>query len=52
MAASSAVDFVQTARARTVLTRQFREHFANSDVLVSPTGSLSLTVTNLTGHPQ
>jgi Asp-tRNA(Asn)/Glu-tRNA(Gln) amidotransferase A subunit family amidase len=47
-----AVDFVQTARARTMLMRQFHEYFAKYDVLVSPTGSLSLTVTNLTGHPQ
>ena len=47
-----AVDFVQTARARTLLMRQFHEYFAKYDVLVSPTGSLSLTVTNLTGHPQ
>lgn len=48
----SAVEYVQAARARTMLMRQFHEYFQKYDVLVSPTGSLSLTVTNLTGHPQ
>ena len=32
--------------------RQFHEYLSGFDALVSPTGSASLTITNLTGQPQ
>lgn len=47
-----AVEYIRAARARTLLMRQFYKYLADFDALVSPTGSLSLTVTNLTGQPQ
>ena len=47
-----AVEYIRAARARTLLMRQFYNYLADFDALVSPTGSLSLTVTNLTGQPQ
>lgn len=47
-----AVEYLRAARARTVLMRQFHDYFSGFDALVSPNNSMSLTVTNLTGHPQ
>jgi Asp-tRNA(Asn)/Glu-tRNA(Gln) amidotransferase A subunit family amidase len=47
-----AVEYIRAARARTLLMRQFHEYLSGFDALVSPTGSASLTITNLTGQPQ
>ena len=47
-----AVEYIRAARARTLLMRQFHEYLAGFDALVSPTGSMTLTITNLTGQPQ
>jgi Asp-tRNA(Asn)/Glu-tRNA(Gln) amidotransferase A subunit family amidase len=47
-----AVEYIRAARARTILMRQFHEYLSGFDALVSPTGSASLTITNLTGQPQ
>ena len=47
-----AVEYIRAARARTILMREFQEYLKDFDVLVSPTGSLSLTISNLTGQPQ
>jgi len=47
-----AVEYIRAARARTLLMREFHKYLAGFDVLVSPTGSQSLTITNLTGQPQ
>ena len=46
-----AVEYLRAQRARTLLMRQMDELMSKWDVFVSPTGSASLTVTNLTGHP-
>ena len=48
----TAVEYLRAQRARTLLMRQMDETMSKWDVLVSPTGSESLTLTNLTGHPQ
>lgn len=47
-----AVEYIRAARARTLLMRKFQEYMSGFDALVSPNGSLSLTITNLTGQPQ
>ncbi len=47
-----AVEYIRAARARTILMRHFAAFFASYDALVSPTSSPSLSITNLTGHPQ
>ena len=47
-----AVEYIRAARARTVLMREFQKYLIDFDALVSPTGSPSLTITNLTGQPQ
>ena len=47
-----AVEYIRAARARTVLMREFQKYLLDFDALVSPTGSASLTITNLTGQPQ
>ncbi|PYT12696.1 MAG: hypothetical protein DMG59_22640 [Acidobacteria bacterium] len=39
-------------RARTLLQQQMDTFMRNWDVLVTPTGSATLQITNLTGHPQ
>jgi Asp-tRNA(Asn)/Glu-tRNA(Gln) amidotransferase A subunit family amidase len=47
-----AVEYIRSARARTLLMQEWAKFQSGWDVLVSPTGSPSLTMTNLTGHPQ
>jgi Asp-tRNA(Asn)/Glu-tRNA(Gln) amidotransferase A subunit family amidase len=46
-----AVEYIRAQRARTLLMRQMHELMSKWDVIVCPPGA-SLTVTNLTGHPQ
>jgi Asp-tRNA(Asn)/Glu-tRNA(Gln) amidotransferase A subunit family amidase len=47
-----AVEYVQAARARTLLMQQMAEVFKRVDVIVAPTGGgKQLVITNLTGHP-
>jgi Asp-tRNA(Asn)/Glu-tRNA(Gln) amidotransferase A subunit family amidase len=46
-----AVEYLRAQRARTLLMRAMDEFMAKWDALVSPPGA-SLTITNLTGHPQ
>ncbi len=48
----TAVEYLRAQRVRTLLMRQMEELMSKWDVLVSPMGSESLTLTNLTGHPQ
>lgn len=47
-----AVEYIRAARVRTLMMKQFAAWFAAYDALVSPNGSGSLALTNLTGHPQ
>lgn len=47
-----AVEYIRAMRARTLLMREFDKLMSQWDVLVSPNFSPSLTMTNLTGHPQ
>ena len=47
-----AVEYIRAQRARTIYMRKFHEAMDQWDAFVSPTNSLSLTATNLTGHPQ
>ena len=47
-----AVEYIRAQRARTLLMQQMDSFMSNWDVLVSPTGSATLLITNLTGHPQ
>ena len=47
-----AVEYIRAQRARTLLQQQMDEFMQKWDVLVTPTGSATLTITNLTGHPQ
>jgi Asp-tRNA(Asn)/Glu-tRNA(Gln) amidotransferase A subunit family amidase len=47
-----AVEYIRAQRARTLLMHEMDKFMSNWDVLVSPTNSGSLLVTNLTGHPQ
>jgi Asp-tRNA(Asn)/Glu-tRNA(Gln) amidotransferase A subunit family amidase len=46
-----AVEYIRAQRARTLLNRQMDALMASYDVFLSPTGSASLGITNLTGHP-
>jgi Asp-tRNA(Asn)/Glu-tRNA(Gln) amidotransferase A subunit family amidase len=46
-----AVEYIRAQRARTLLMRQMDELMSKYDVLLSPTNSQSLGLTNLTGHP-
>ena len=46
-----AVEYIRAQRARTLLNRQMDALMSNYDVFLSPTGSASLGITNLTGHP-
>lgn len=47
-----AVEYIRAMRARTLLMREFDKLMQSFDVLVSPNSSPSLTMTNMTGHPQ
>jgi Asp-tRNA(Asn)/Glu-tRNA(Gln) amidotransferase A subunit family amidase len=46
-----AVEYIRAQRARTLLNRQMDALMSQYDVFLSPTGSASLGITNLTGHP-
>jgi Asp-tRNA(Asn)/Glu-tRNA(Gln) amidotransferase A subunit family amidase len=46
-----AVEYIRAQRARTLLNRQMDALMTKYDVFLSPTGSSSLGITNLTGHP-
>jgi Asp-tRNA(Asn)/Glu-tRNA(Gln) amidotransferase A subunit family amidase len=46
-----AVEYIRAQRARTLLNRKMDALMSKYDVLLSPTGSASLGITNLTGHP-
>jgi Asp-tRNA(Asn)/Glu-tRNA(Gln) amidotransferase A subunit family amidase len=46
-----AVEYVQANRARTLAIEAMAQVFAPFDVIVAPTSSTQLVVTNLTGHP-
>ncbi len=47
----SAVDYVQAQRARTLAMEAMAKVFSDVDVIVTPSGGVQLTATNLTGHP-
>ncbi|MBZ5533687.1 MAG: amidase [Acidobacteriia bacterium] len=46
-----AVEYIQASRARTLAMEQTAKVFEQVDVIVAPTQSTQLLVTNLTGHP-
>src|SRR4029077_16640346 len=46
-----AVEYIRAQRARTLLNRQMDALMSKYDVFLSPTGSASLGITNLTGDP-
>ena len=46
-----AVEYVRAQRARTVVIREMDKLMSEYDAFISPTGSRSLSLTNLTGHP-
>jgi Asp-tRNA(Asn)/Glu-tRNA(Gln) amidotransferase A subunit family amidase len=46
-----AVEYIRAQRARTLLIREMDKLMSEVDVFLSPTGSSSLGLTNLTGHP-
>jgi Asp-tRNA(Asn)/Glu-tRNA(Gln) amidotransferase A subunit family amidase len=46
-----AVEYIRAQRARTLLIREMDALMSKYDVFLSPTGSASLGLTNLTGHP-
>ena len=46
-----AVEYIRAQRARTLLNRQMDALMSTYDVFLTPTGSASLGITNLTGHP-
>jgi Asp-tRNA(Asn)/Glu-tRNA(Gln) amidotransferase A subunit family amidase len=46
-----AVEYIQASRARTLAMEQFAKVFEKFDVIVAPTNSTQLLLTNLTGHP-
>lgn len=46
-----AVEYIQASRARLLAMEEFAKVFDNVDVIVAPTQSTQLLVTNLTGHP-
>lgn len=47
-----AVEYIRAMRARTILQQDMDKFMNDWDVLVSPTNTALLQVTNLTGHPQ
>ena len=46
-----AVEYIQAARARTLLMEAMSKTFEDFDVIVTPSNGPQLTITNLTGHP-
>ena len=46
-----AVEYIRAQRARTLLNRQMDALMSSYDIFLTPTGSASLGITNLTGHP-
>jgi Asp-tRNA(Asn)/Glu-tRNA(Gln) amidotransferase A subunit family amidase len=46
-----AVEYIQAARARRIAMDAVAKVFADVDVIVAPTNSQQLVITNLTGHP-
>ncbi|HEV3316866.1 MAG TPA: amidase [Candidatus Angelobacter sp.] len=46
-----AVEYIQANRARMMAMEAVNQAFEKVDVIVAPTGSTQLVVTNLTGHP-
>jgi Asp-tRNA(Asn)/Glu-tRNA(Gln) amidotransferase A subunit family amidase len=46
-----AVEYIRAQRARTLLNRKMDALMSQYDVFLTPTGSASLGITNLTGHP-
>ena len=46
-----AVEYIQAKRARTLAIQQVSALFEQADIIVTPTYSQQLVVTNLTGHP-
>jgi Asp-tRNA(Asn)/Glu-tRNA(Gln) amidotransferase A subunit family amidase len=46
-----AVEYLRAQRARTLLGRQMEEVMASCDVVLTPSTSPSVAITNLTGHP-
>jgi len=46
-----AVEYIQANRARMIAIDRVAKAFAGFDVIVAPSGSTQLVVTNLTGHP-
>ena len=46
-----AVEYIQAARARTLLMEEMAKLFEDLDVIVTPSNGPQLTCTNLTGHP-
>ena len=46
-----AVEYIQASRARTLAMEQVAKVFDQVDVIVAPTFSTQLLITNLTGHP-
>jgi Asp-tRNA(Asn)/Glu-tRNA(Gln) amidotransferase A subunit family amidase len=46
-----AVEYIQASRARKMLMEAVAKVFADVDVMVTPTESQQLVITNLTGHP-
>jgi len=46
-----AVEYIRAQRARTLLIREMDTLMSKYDVFITPTGSASLGLTNLTGHP-
>jgi len=46
-----AVEYIQAARARTMLMEAMAKIFEDIDVIVTPSNGPQLTCTNLTGHP-
>jgi Asp-tRNA(Asn)/Glu-tRNA(Gln) amidotransferase A subunit family amidase len=46
-----AVEYIRAQRVRTLLLQQMNAVFESVDVFLAPSGSESVTMTNLTGHP-
>jgi Asp-tRNA(Asn)/Glu-tRNA(Gln) amidotransferase A subunit family amidase len=46
-----AVEYIQASRARRLVMHAVAKVFEDLDVMVAPTGSQQLVITNLTGHP-
>ena len=47
-----AVEYIRAMRERTLLQEHFDAFMEKWDVLIVPTGTATLQITNLTGHPQ